>query len=219
LKRHCFLFSILLTTNCFGSDSSLAKWDFNKQVDPKDVVRTPLNASMTHMEVNASPMKAGHGVRIWRVLDAKGKLDDPVLLWAPKEDLSEVAPERALTLGSSVDITLQGRFDSSMQIQRIMLDVAVGGEAGKRSWVLRSSLTGERDLAEGKPETSVWDTSGKKENDGLRRVSVDLSSNPIFRDQAHKEVTFTLIFMAQGEKNESLVLDNLQVEGQVVADR
>ncbi len=210
--------SIVLCCGAFAeSEGSLVRWDLDHHPDPSDNIRIPIKPSFTHLEVEAMPIRAGKGLRSWKVRDARKQLDDPVLLLSPSLDLSGEEMDRGLAEESCFRFSLKGRFDSLLLFSQLSFDVAVGGTAGTRSWALRSSVTGDRDLLVAKPEKTVWDLKNRVENDGLRRVELDLKQIPEF-EVPIKQVTFTLIYLANGKQNHGLIVDNLHVDGQVVGE-
>jgi len=219
MKPHlrCSLGLFVSLCGVLRAEASLAQWDLDRQPDPSDNTRVTLKPSTAHMEVEVRPIRAGKGVQGWRVRDAQKRLDDPVLLLFPAQDLSGVGPDRGLAEGSFFEFSLKGRFDSLMVFSRLSFDVAVGGSSGSRAWVLRSSVTGERDLLAARPEKNVWDLKNRVENDGLRRVELDLKQIPEF-EMPLKQVTFTLIYLANGKQSQGLIVDNLHVDGQVVGE-
>ncbi|GEM_PF-1993327 len=214
------IWGFLFCTGCFHGvygEPLIALWDFDQTKNPEDDTQILIPPSHAHMEVRAS-LQAGPSVGIWKILDAKKRLDDPVLVVASGKTLQHHHLQDALEKGSYFQFRVRGRFDSALELERLRWDVGVGGKSGLRSWVLLSSLTGERYIGKAVPERKVWDLKNKEPNDSLRTVDIDLSQLPEFKNIRIKEVTFTLVFLSDGTRNESFAIDNLRLEGRVVEE-
>ncbi len=201
---------LLFPLSCLGGEPKpLAEWTF----DVTEASVTPgLSPTHLHMELEPTPVKPGPGVGVIKIGTAKGKLNDPVLLFHPRETLPPNRFTHAMEQGSFLQVELKGRFDSHLLLTTVEFDVAKAG-SGDRSWSLRSSRTGKQNLATASPEPQEWQPG--ETDDGLRTVRVDLRSLPEFK-QPVKDVTFTLIYIANSSRN--LAVDNLRFHGTVTGE-
>jgi len=206
------------TLTAFASPSVLAAWTFDTQADPDDNTSTTVAPNTAATNVTVGDIQAGSDINWWRVRDAGGQLDDPILIITSAQNWTGTSFDAAQTGGSTFSFTLDTANGYALDLSSLSFEVAKGGTSGTRSWALRSSVTGFTDLASTVPEPNSWDLGDTQPNDNLRGVTVDLSALPEFQVDLTGPVTFTLVYTADGTLNQGLVIDNIEVNGTVVVD-